>query len=209
MELTGMAIKDFTELLSSDAPAPGGGAAAALSGALGVALTNMVAALTVDKKAYEEHRELMKQIITQACGLRQGLIGMIDKDAEAFNAFGAAMAMKKDTDEQKSARTHAMQEALKTCTLAPFEIMRCSFSALELTERALGKSNKTVISDLGVAALSLKAAIQAAWLNILVNTGSIKDKNFAEKYRMEGEKILALAIPLADKIYAEVFSVLS
>lgn len=205
MDLTGMTIKDFTELLASDAPAPGGGAAAAMSGALGVALINMVAALTVDKQAYAEHRELMQQIIAQACGLRQGLIDMIDKDAAAFNTFGAALAMPKNSDEQKITRTQAMQSALKECTLAPFEIMQCAFSALKLADSAIGKSNKTVISDLGVAALSLKAAIQTAWLNVLVNIGSIKDKEFAEQYRAEAEKILLAALPLADKIYTEVF----
>lgn len=206
MGLTEMTIRDFTDLLASDAPAPGGGASAALSGALGVALTSMVAALTVDKKVYEEHRELMEQIMTQAEGLRQGLVYMIDKDAETFNSFGAVMALPKDTDAQKAKRAEAMQTALKNCTLIPFEIMRCAFSALELTERAMGKSNKTVISDLGVAAISLKAAVQSAWLNVLVNTGSIKDKDFAEKYRNDGRKILEAAVPLADKIYSEVLN---
>lgn len=204
MGLTEMKIMDFTDLLASAAPAPGGGAAAALAGTLGVALTHMVEALTVDKKGYEEHRELTKQIMTQAEGIHQGLVYMIDKDAEAFNSFGAAMALPKDTGEQKTKRAEAMQAALKNCTLMPFEIMRCAFSALELTERAIGKSNKTVISDLGVAALLLKAAVQSAWLNILVNIGSIKDQEFAEKYRSEGEKLLTAAVPLADKIYTEV-----
>lgn len=206
MGMSEMTVRDFTDLLASDAPAPGGGAAAALSGALGVALTSMVAAFTVDKKVYEEHRELMKQIMTQAEGLRQGFVYMIDKDAGTFNSFGAAMALPKDTDAQKTKRAEAMQMALKNCTLIPFEIMRCAFSALELTDRAMGKSNTTVISDLGVAAISLKAAVQSAWLNILINTGSIKDKDFAEKYRGDGERILAEAIPLADKIYSEVLN---
>lgn len=203
-KLSGMTVKYFSEVLASDAPTPGGGSAAALSGVLGVALTHMVAALTVDKQIYEEHRELMKELMIQADGLRIGLVDIIDKDTEAFGAFMAAMSMPRETDGQKAKRSEMMQAALEKCTLTPFEIMRCSFAALELTERAMGKSNTNLVSDLGVAAISLKAAVQSAWLNVLINIGSLKDKALAEKYRSEGEKILAETIPLADKIYARV-----
>lgn len=209
MSLTEKTIKDFTSLLASDAPAPGGGSAAALAGSLGVALTHMVAALTMDKKVYEDHQELMKEILSQAEGIHQVLADMIDKDTEAFTAFSEAMALPKNTDEYKAARTKTMQAALKRCTLVPFEIMQCSFSAIELTERAVGKSNTNAVSDLGVAALLLKAAIQSSWLNILINLGSVKDKEFAKKYFDEGKKILEAAVLLADRIYSDVLKSIS
>jgi len=206
MKLTDMTIPAFAELLGSDAPAPGGGSSAALSGALGAALTTMVAALTAGKEKYQEHEALMQEILTEGAALRLQLVDVIDRDTEAFNAVSAVFTMPRDTDEQKEARKAAMQAALKGATKTPYEMMECSLKALELTEKALGRSNTNALSDLGVAALSLKAAIQGAWLNVLINIGGIRDEIFAAEYRMNGEAILAKALPLADKIYETVVS---
>ena len=204
MKLTKMDITAFCELLGSDAPAPGGGSAAALSGALGVALTTMVAALTTGKEKYAEHEALMQEILAEGEKLRHQLVDVIDRDTEAFNGVSAVFSMPRDTDEQKEARKQAMQAALKACTLTPFEMMESSYATLLLTEKALGKSNTNAVSDLGVAALSLKAALQGAWLNILINIGGIRDEAFVNEYRTKGEEILAKALPLADKIYEDV-----
>ncbi|MCL2562988.1 MAG: cyclodeaminase/cyclohydrolase family protein [Oscillospiraceae bacterium] len=204
MKLTDMTIPAFTALLGSDAPAPGGGSAAALAGSLGAALTTMVASLTAGKEKYQAHEALMQEIITEGGRLRLQLVDVIDRDTEAFNGVTAVFAMPKDTDEEKAARKAAMQAALKACTLTPYEMMECSLAALELTERALGRSNTNAASDLGVAALTLKAAIQGAWLNILINIGGIRDEDFVTQYRVGGEAILAKALPLADKIYETV-----
>jgi len=206
MKLTELTLPAFTELLGSDAPAPGGGSAAALTGSLGAALTTMVAALTVGKEKYQEHEALMHEIITEGQKLRLQLTDVIDRDTEAFTAVTAVFAMPKDTDEEKAARKTAMQSALKACTLTPFEMMECSLAALQLTERALGRSNPNAASDLGVAALTLKAAIQGAWLNILINIGGIRDEAFVQEYRAGGEAILAKALPLADHIYETVLA---
>lgn len=206
MKLVDMTLNDFSALLASDAPAPGGGSAAALEGALGAALTHMVASLTTGKKKYAEHETLMQELLQQTEALRVKFVDVIDRDTEAFNGMSAVFAMPKDTDEQKAARSGAMQEALKACTLTPFDMMVYAVEGLELTERAVGKSNTSAASDLGVAALSLKAAVQGAWLNILINIGGIKDEAFAAKYRAEGEGILAKALPLADKIYETVLA---
>ena len=206
MKLTDMTLTAFSDLLASDAPAPGGGSAAALGGALGTALTGMVASLTVGKKKYAEHEELMQEIIAGAEEVRRQFVDVIDRDTEAFNGVSAVFTMPKDTDGQKAARKQAMQQALQACTLTPFEMMCCALSALELTGRALGKSNTNAASDLGVAALNLKAAVQGAWLNILINISGIEDQEFVAKYRSEGEAILAKALPLADHIYETVLS---
>jgi len=206
MKLTEMTLLAFAELLGSDAPAPGGGSSAALTGALGVALTTMVAALTAGKEKYAEHEALMQEILTEGTALRVQLVDVINRDTEAFNAVSAVFSMPRDTDEQKEARKAAMQEALKGATKTPYEMMACSIKALELTEKALGRSNSNALSDLGVAALSLKAAIQGAWLNVLINIGSIRDEAFATEYRANGEAILAKALPLADQIYETVVS---
>ena len=204
MKLVDKTISGFTELLASSEPAPGGGSAAALKGALAASLVEMVTGLTIGKKKYAEHEKLMIQIAAEAAKLRVQFSDIIDRDTEAFNGVSAVFAMPKESDAEKSARSAAMQEALKACTLTPLKMMQCALATLELAEKMLGKSNVTAASDLGVAALGAKAAAQGAWLNILINIGGIKDEAFTSKYRGEGEAILAKVLPLADKIYADV-----
>lgn len=204
MKLIEMNITAFNGLLASDAPAPGGGSAASLAGALGVSLAAMVGGLTVGKKKYADHEALAKSVMAAGLELQKELLELMDRDTEAFNGVTAVFAMPKDTDEQKAARAAAMQEALKSCTLTPFAMMECSLKALELTHSLLGKSNESAASDLGVAALMLKTAMQGAWLNVCTNISSIKDAAFADKYRKDGEALLAKALPLADALYAHV-----
>jgi len=206
MKLTEMTITAFNDILASDAPAPGGGSAAALEGAVGIALTNMVASLTLGKKKYAEYQDLMEELIGEAADLRAQFIDVIDRDTESFNSVSAVFAMPKDTEEEKAARKEAMQAALKTCTYTPYDMMRFALTGLELTKKALGKSNSSAASDLGVAALSLKAAVQGAWLNILINISGIEDQAFVEEYRKKGNEILAKALPLADEIYETVLA---
>ena len=201
MKLAELTTAGFTDLLASDAPAPGGGSAAALEGALGAALTAMVCSLTVGKKKYAEHEELARSVQAKANELRTRFVDVMDRDTEAFNVVSAAFGMPKATDEEKAARSAAIQEGLKGCTKTPFEMMELAVETLELTASILGKSNDSAASDLGVSALSLRAAIQGAWLNVLINIGSLKNKELAEDYRAKGEALLAKALPLADQIY--------
>lgn len=204
MKLSEHTITQFTDVLGSDAPAPGGGSTAALEGALGIALTDMVAKLTIGREKYAEHEELMKELSGKAEQLRRDLVEMIDKDTEAFEGVSAVFGMPRGTDEEKAARGEAMQNALKESTRTPFRMMELSIEALRITDRMMGKSNTNALSDLGVAALSLKAALQGAWLNILINVGSIKDQEFVKEYSEKGQAILAEGLPLADKIYTQV-----
>lgn len=206
MKLADQTVTSFVDLMASDAPAPGGGSAAALEGALGAALTAMVCALTQGKKKYAEYAELTADVGEKARMLKEQYVDVIDRDTEAFNAVSAVFAMPRDTDEQKDVRSAAMQEALKGCTKTPFEMMELAVKALELTDSVVGRSNASAASDLGCAALSLKAAIQGAWLNVLINIGGLKDQAFADQYRAQGERLLQKALPLADSIYAKVLN---
>ena len=201
MKLAELKTSEFVDLLASDAPAPGGGSAAALEGALGAALTAMVCSLTIGKKKYADHQELVTEAQKKAAGLKARFVDVMDRDTEAFNVVSAAFGMPKATDEEKAARSAAIQEGLKGCTKTPFEMMELAVETLELTASILGKSNDSAASDLGVSALSLRAAIQGAWLNVLINIGSLKNKELAEDYRAKGEALLAKALPLADEIY--------
>lgn len=206
MKLTEMTITQFCDVLASDAPAPGGGSTAALEGSLGIALTNMVASLTVDKKKYEEHQDAMKEIMVEAKRIQSKFVEIIDEDTESFNQVSAVFIMPKNTEEEKRARKEALQKALKTCTCTPFEMMVLAADSLELTKKALGKSNSSAASDLGVAALSLKTAIQGAWLNVLINIGGIDDEEFVKNYRNKGEMLIRKALPLADEVYNSVLA---
>ena len=201
MKLAELKTSEFVDLLASDAPAPGGGSAAALEGALGAALTAMVCGLTVGKKKYADYQELAESAQKKALDLKARFVDVMDRDTEAFNVVSAAFGMPKATDEEKAARSAAIQEGLKGCTKTPFEMMELAVETLELTASILGKSNDSAASDLGVSALSLRAAIQGAWLNVLINIGSLKDTALAEDYRKQGEALLAQALPLADQIY--------
>ena len=201
MKLAELKTAEFVDLLASDAPAPGGGSAAALEGALGTALTAMVCGLTVGKKKYAEFEELAQSAQAKALDLKARFVDVMDRDTEAFNVVSAAFGMPKATDEEKAARSAAIQKGLEGCTKTPFEMMELAVETLELTASILGKSNDSAASDLGVSALSLRAAIQGAWLNVLINIGSLKNKELAEDYRKKGEALLAKALPLADEIY--------
>ena len=210
MKLTEMTVTGFVDALASDAPAPGGGSAAALSGAVGAGLTAMVACLTQGRKKYAEFAEFAAQVEKKGQELKARLLDVMDRDTDAFNLVSAAFAMPKDTGEQKAARSAAIQEGLKACTKTPMECMELCDEAITLsTEFLEGGFNLSSASDLGVAFLNLKSGMQGAWLNVLINIGSIKDESFVNAYREKGEALLRRALPLADKGYEKILAIVT
>ena len=208
MNLAERQITEFCRLLASDAPAPGGGAAAGLSGALGAGLTGMVCSLTVDKEKYADHQQLARESREKLEQVRAGFFRGMDWDAEAFYAVSRAYKMPRSTPEEKKDRMAEIQKGLRGCTQPPFEMMKLAVEGLEITESLLGKSNLTAVSDLGVGALNLKTALQGSWLNVVINIGAMKDRELAEYYRQEGEALLKRGIALADHIYETVLTML-
>ena len=204
MKLSEMTLSRYIEVLASDAGAPGGGSASALTGAQGAALTSMVCTLTVGKKKYEEHWALNEETKERTAELHSLLLDVMNRDTEAFDEVSAVFGMPRDTDEQKAARAAAMQKGLMACTLTPIEMMSYAAEAIELTHAVVGKSNQSAASDLGCAALNLKACILGAWSNVLINLGGIKDEAFVARYREQGEGMLRQSIPLADNVYDRV-----
>ena len=195
MKLAEMTVTGFADTVASDAPAPGGGSCAALYGSIGAALTAMVGGLTQGRKKYAEYAEHAAEVEKKGNELKTRLLDVMDRDTEAFNVVSAA---------EKAARSAAIQEGLKGCTKTPMEMMELIDETLTLAQSLLGRFNDTSASDLGVAFLSLKAGIQGAWLNVLINVGSLKDQEFAAESRAKGEALLAHALPLADECYAEI-----
>jgi len=201
MRLVDDSVKGFAEALGSDAPVPGGGCAAALQGALGASLARMVAALTAGRAKYAEHSDFVAELLAALERLQGEFINAIDEDKLAFDEFSLALALPKETPQEKAARKLAMGAALKSCARAPMRVMELALEALELVERAVGKTNANAASDLGVAALSLKASIQGSWLNVLTNLGGTGDETFNDDFRQKGRAIMERALPAADRAY--------
>ena len=202
MKLIELTVRDYLAMLcSSEHAAPGGGSASALMGAQGAGLTSMVCGFTVGKKKYAEHEDLCRDVMEKSAQLKDKLMALIDRDTEAFNSVTAVFAMPKDTEQEKDLRKQAMQAALKSCTVTPFETMEYAAEGLRLAHAVVGKSNQTAASDLGVAALNLRSALLGAWLNVRINLGGIDDQAFADEYRAKGEALIAEVLPLADEVY--------
>lgn len=205
MKLAEMTVTQFADSLASDAPAPGGGSAAALMGALGAGLTAMVGCLTQGRKKYAEYADFAARAENRGNELKAKLLDVMERDTAAFNKVSAAFALPKDTEEQKLARSAAIQEGLKACTETPLACMALGCEAVVLAHDFLERGfNTSSASDLGVAFLSLSAAIRGAWLNVLINLGSIKDETFRAERRAKGEALLAKALPLAEAGYEKI-----
>ncbi len=206
MKLAEMTVTQFADVLASDAPAPGGGSTAALAGALGAALTAMVCRLTEGRKKYEEFEAHVLEVKEKATRLQAQFIDVMDRDTEAFMVISNAYGMPKATDEEKAARSAAIQAGLVKSTETPMEMMELSAETIALTESLLGKFNTASASDLGVGALTLRTAVQGAWLNVLINIGSLKDKELADQYRAKGQALVDQVVAAADRIYETVLT---
>ena len=193
-------LRDFANELSSDSPAPGGGSVAALAGALGSALTGMVANLTVGKKEYKANWEEMKDVAVQAQAIKDELLRLVDRDTDAFNDLMSAFGKKKKTDEQKAARDKAIEEATKNACLVPLDVMKNSIEVLKLTKIVADNGNENAASDAGVASLMAKAAVGGAGLNVKINLPGIKDVDFVNKMKTEVESLIAQATELQQNI---------
>jgi len=196
-------VSEFITHLASDAPVPGGGSAAALIGAQGAALVAMVANLTLGRKRYQDCQAQVEEVLREVAPLQVELLALIDEDTKAFQLVMAAYAMPHGNDQETSLRRDAIQASLQQAAQTPSRMMRASLKALRLAEMLSSGHNRNATSDLGVAVLSLAAAIRSAWLNVLVNLGSIDDGDFTSSCRAEGEAILAEALPLADRLSQE------
>ncbi len=189
-KLVSRTVTDFVDECSMDSPAPGGGSVAALSGALGAALANMVANLTVGKKGYEAYWDEMKQVAAEAQAIKTRFVAAVDADTEAFNQVMNAFKLPKSTPEQKTVRNSAIQEATKQATLVPLSVLRLVPRAMQLAHQAAQHGNKNSASDAGVAASALRTAAEGAWLNVRINLAGIEDEQFKKQCDDEGRRVL-------------------
>lgn len=194
-------VKDFLSETASSSPAPGGGSGSALAGALGTALAEMVINLTVGKKKYAEVSAELADLLPKLAAVRQELQDAVDRDTEAFNMVMAAFGLPKETDEEKSTRRKAIQEATLKATEVPLGVMETAMKALEMTLTVAQKGNKNSISDAGVAGLLLSAAIDGAALNVKINLPSLPDDH---PYKAEASEKLGSILAGKKRLAADI-----
>lgn len=200
-KIADMSIKEYLDILKTDAPAPGGGGVSGLTAAQGISLTLMVIELTLGKKKYEEYMELIEKSRERALELYEELAVAADEDREVFLKLSEAYALPKETEEEKKFKQQVLGERSLAATEAPFKVMELSLEGLEITEKLVGKSNKMAVSDLGVAAACFLAACKSAWLNVKINLPYLTDKDRAQAFEKGGRNILEKVTELSEKIY--------
>jgi formiminotetrahydrofolate cyclodeaminase len=206
VKLTEKPVTTFLDELASDAPAPGGGSVAAISGALGAALVSMVCNLTLGKKGYDEVQGDIQDLLAQSEALRSELTNLVEEDVKAYTGYSVAAKMPRGTDEEKAERATAMQAALKKATDVPLSIAETAVRVMDLCMPAAEKGNKWAVSDAGVAVLMAEAALRSAALNVLINLGSLKDEAFVADRRAKLEALLKGKGVMRDQIYDYVVS---
>lgn len=198
-KLTRLSCEEFVNVLATREPVPGGGGTAALVGALGVALGNMVGSLTVGKKKYADAEPEILRLKDRADALQERLLDMVDRDAEAFAPLAAAYGLPAGAEKDR-----IMEEALATAAAAPLRIMALCVEAVELIERFAAIGTRVAVSDAGCAAACIWAAISAANLNVRINTRLMKDRAKAEELNTTADYYLGHGTERARLVYETV-----
>lgn len=198
--LTDMTCKEFADETASESPAPGGGSISAYMGALGAALGTMVANLSAHKAGWDDRWEEFSEVAEKGRDIQDRLIALVDEDTDAFNRIMDVFAMPKSTPEEKAARAEAMESATLYATQVPLRTMHTAFEAFEVVKAMAEKGNPASVSDAGVGALAIRAAVLGAWLNVKINAAGLKDRNKAEELLADAAKTAHEAMRLEEEI---------
>ena len=204
MMMLEMKTTEFLEELSSKAPVPGGGGASAAVGAFGAALGMMVANLTVGKKKYAAVEEEILAALEELGKLRDRLVALTDRDAQAFEPLSRAYGLPKNTEEEKAAREKVMESALYDASVAPLEVMGSVLASMDLLEVLGEKGSRLALSDVGVGILFAQAALEGASLNVFINTRLMKDRGRAEELNGRADRMIAEGREKKERIYSQV-----
>ncbi|MBQ1332499.1 MAG: cyclodeaminase/cyclohydrolase family protein [Lachnospiraceae bacterium] len=200
MDFTQNTCREFVTVLASNEPVPGGGGAAALVGAIGTALGNMVGSLTVGKKKYADVEAEIIALKEQCDALQKELMDQVPADAEGFEPLSKAYGIPKDNPD----RDKILEDATKVACAVPVKIMELCCQGLDAVKVFADKGSRLAVSDAGCGAVCLKAALQAASLNVYINTKSLKDRTYADELNAHCEDMLTKYCALADEIYESV-----
>ena len=204
MEMMEKSCGQFLAELAGKAPTPGGGGASALAGAAGVALGNMVGSLTIGKKKYAAVEADIQALNARAETLRGELEALVQADAEAFAPLAAAYGLPKDTPEQAAHKAAVLEKALDAACAVPLQIMEKCAEGIALVEEYAAKGSVLAVSDAGCAATLCKAALQAASLNVFINTKLMADRSRADVLDAKADNLLNEFVPRADAVFESV-----
>jgi len=200
---------EFVEVLYSKNAVPGGGGAAALVGAVGIALAGMVGNLTTGKKKYAAYEEDIQRILKESHILQDRILAMIDEDAENFLPLAKAYGLPKETDEEKAYKEKTLEECTKVACSVPIEIVEVCYKAVLLHEELVGKGSAMAISDVACGVQCLRAAMISGWVNVLINIKTIKDTEYIADVENRIKPMLKEGVEICDRVYAEVEKQLS
>ncbi|MGB4642786.1 MAG: cyclodeaminase/cyclohydrolase family protein [Dethiobacteria bacterium] len=189
----------FLEALASKAPTPGGGGAAAMGGAIGMALSNMVGNLTVGKKRYADVEDEVKKLLEEGSEIIERLKALVDEDAEAFAPLAKAYGLPNSTPEEAAYKEKTLEECSKVALSVPLEIMRQAYRGIKIHERMGQIGSRLAISDVGCGVAFLKAALVSASLNVIINLGAIKDQSYVDEVTREINQLLEDGSRIADE----------
>ena len=207
--LTELTVKDFLNKVAGSDPVPGGGSIAALNGALASALAAMVANLTIGKKKYAEVQEDMQAIAQEAEELMTAFTADIDRDSDAYDRVFACFKMPKETDEEKAARSAAIQEATTYAAQVPLEVARRACALMPRIAEVARRGNQNAVTDACVAMMSARNAVLAAVLNVRINLSSLKDQALVARLQAEADELEQQATAREQELLAEVKTMLN
>lgn len=188
-KLVDLTVSEFANETSRESPAPGGGTIAAYMGALGAALGTMVANLSAHKRGWDERWEEFSQWADRGQDIVRRALHLVDEDTEAFNRIMDAFGLPKGTEEEKAARSQAIQDATLYATKVPLETMKTAYAAFDICRAMAQEGNPASVSDAGVGALAARSAVLGAWLNVRINAASLKDRATADAILAEAKEM--------------------
>ncbi len=203
VDMTCMAFADET---ASESPAPGGGSVSAYVGALGISLATMVANLSSHKAGWDDRWEEFSIWAEKGQSLKDQLMFLVDEDTRSFNKIMDAFGLPKSNEEEKAARTHAIQEATKYAIEVPFKVMKLAFASFEIIKAMVDTGNPNSITDAGVGAMCALTAIRGAFLNVKINASGLKDKDFVNNILAEGKVIEEKAVKIEQELIETVLT---
>jgi formiminotetrahydrofolate cyclodeaminase len=204
--MTARSCSDFVEVLASKEPVPGGGGASALVGAIGTALGNMTGSLTAGKKKYADVEDEVISLKQKADALQGRLIELVTRDAEVFAPLARAYRLPTGTESQRKHKAEIMEACLRRCCAVPLEIMERCCEAIDICERLAAVGAAIAISDVGCGVACLRAALEAASLNVFINTASMANRTQAETINAQARQMLKVYVAKANLIFADVAS---
>lgn len=199
-----MTIQEFLDVLSSKEPVPGGGGASALAGALGNALGQMVANLTIGKKKYAQVEDEIKELAERMKGIQGQFSALADQDAKVFAPLAKCYSLPSGTEEEKAYKAEVMEARLLDASLVPMEIMEKASEMLEIMDILADKGSRMAVSDVGVGVQFIRTALLGAVMNVYINTKSMKNREKAEEMNEKAEHLIKEGTEAADRIYQKV-----